>query len=164
MRECILQCACLDFPLLWSFSLEVWLAVVQSQVLSFLCVCVNLLSLGGGLLKGSMYNETLSLLQYVHVFVSSVHLLFQWPDWLSPRSEGLAHYHHITTGPHPQLACYTFIVIWQTDCLYQIISFSVYVRAPQPSCCKNTFLLMTTKPNCQLKIKQNKHSINWIKG
>lgn len=146
MRVCILQCACLDFPLLWSFSLEVWLAVVQSQVLSFyVCVCICYLS--GGLLKGSTYNEMLSLLQYVHVFVSSVHLLFQWPDWLSSWvwGPGSLSSHH--NGPPPSTGLLYFYCQLTNRLSLSDYSFSVYVCAPQPSCCKYTSPLYSWQRN-----------------
>lgn len=158
MRVCILQCACLDFPLLWSFSLEVWLAVVQSQVLSFLCVCVNLLSLGGAVERFHVQWNVISVTVRPCVCLQRSSVVSM--TWLIvPQVWGLGSLSSHHNGPPPSTGLLYFYCHLTNRLSLSDYSFSVYVRAPQPSCCKNTFLLMTTKPNCQLKIKQNKHSI-----
>lgn len=62
------ECSSWFVPLLWSFPLdcvEVWLALVQNQFLSScMCACVNMFVISWGLLKCSMYNEMLFLLQW----------------------------------------------------------------------------------------------------
>lgn len=78
-----------------------------------LFVCVNMFLISWGLLKCSTYTELLCLLPCVRLFVSTVHLLFQWLDWLLSRVQGpgsVSSHHIITIGLHPDCLCCAFIV------------------------------------------------------
>ncbi len=159
---CVYNPACSSWcvPLLWSFSLDyvaIWLAVVQSQFLSlyvWVRVCVlNMFVISWGLVKCSMYNETLSLLQYVHLFVSTIHLLFQWPDWLFSGVQGPG-----SLSPHHNRPASVFIVGWQ-QILSITLFFTLYISVPQHSCCKYSSPLSAHHSSLPInQIKWYKHS------
>lgn len=107
----------------------------------------------------------LSLLQCVHLFVSTVHLLFQWPDWLSSGVWGPGSLSSHYTRPAPSIWPVVFYC-QLTNFVYHIIFFTPYLNAPQLSCCKYICPLSSHIVDC-LSLKTTVQiqyiGINWIK-